>query len=107
MKKLLFLGACLVALASQPARAQTGGAEIVVMQVRENGYGNVRVVLAYPGGKTEEQEFKAGFTNKAQDESASEYQKLITKLYQQGYTLKSTFGPGNGALHTLIFVKGQ
>ena len=77
------------------------------MQVRENGYGNVRVVLAYPGGKIEEQEFKAGYTDKAQNEAAGEYQKLLTKLYQQGYTLKSTFGPGNSSLNTLVFIKGQ
>ena len=36
MKKLLFLGACLVALASQPVMAQTGNAEVVVVRLEES-----------------------------------------------------------------------
>lgn len=107
MKKLFFIGACLVALASQPVLAQTGGADVVVVQLKESVTGTMRVVIAYPGGKMEEQEFKAGYTDKAQNEAATEYQKLITKLYQQGYTLKSTFGPGHSLLQTLVFIKGQ
>jgi hypothetical protein len=106
MKKLFFLGACLVALASSPVMAQTGTPDIVVMQVRETPTGSARIVLAYPGGKMEELDFKAGYTEKAQNEAASEYQKLFTKLYQQGYSLKSTFGPGSNSIYTLVFVKG-
>jgi hypothetical protein len=106
-KKLILLGMCLVALASSPVIAQAGAPDSVVMQVRENGVGNVRVILAYPGGKTEEQDFKAGFTDKAQKEAVIEYQQLLTRLYQQGYTLKGTLGPGNSPVQTLIFVKGQ
>jgi hypothetical protein len=109
MKKLLFLGACLLALASQPVMAQTGGADVVVMTVKALGVNRVRVVLAYNGGKTEAQIVKnIATTDEAQDEATSEYQRIIAKLYQQGYSLKSTFSQGYGDrdTSTLIFVKG-
>ena len=77
----------------------------MVVQLRENGAGTVRVVIAYPSGKIEEQQFKAGYTDKAQNEAATAYQKLIAQLYQQGYALKTTFGPAS--INTLVFVKGQ
>lgn len=34
-------------------------------------------------------------------------QRVFAKLYQQGYTLKSTFGAGQGFTSTLVFVKGK
>jgi hypothetical protein len=110
MKKLLFLGACLMALASSPVMAQTGGPDVVVMTVKALGVNKVRVVLAYNGGKTEEQIVKNIVGNdQAQDEATSEYQRIIAKLYQQGYSIKSTFSQGYGDRDTsaLIFVKGQ
>lgn len=108
MKKLLFLGTCLVVLASQPIMAQTGKPDVIVMSVRVGGLGKTRVVLAYSGGKTEEKLIKnASSSDKAQDEATTAYQVIIAELYQQGYSLKSTFSEFQGAVSTLVFVKGQ
>jgi hypothetical protein len=98
MKKLLFLGACLVALASQPARAQAGGADVVVVRVQETAG---RFVIARPGGKTEEVSFNWKLTNQGLAESSVQLQQAVTSLYQQGYT----FGSGSSSVSTLIFVK--
>jgi hypothetical protein len=100
MKKLLFLGACLVALASQPVMAQTAGPEVVVVQAYFP-IGTGRVVISRGPGKTEELEFKNGFRQTAAAES---YQQVIAKLYQEGYSIKTSFSSTSG-LSTLIFVK--
>ena len=102
MKKLLFLGACLVALASQPVMAQTGGADVVVVRVYD---GTGKFVIGRPGGKIEELSFNPNYTSKGLAESTDQLQKAIASLYQQGYTLKSTFGGAGGSVATLIFVK--
>jgi hypothetical protein len=104
MKKLLFLGACLVALASQPVMAQTGGADVVVVQV-SFGLGAGQILISRGGGKTEVVEIKkqnrnAGFESEA-------YQQVISKLYQEGYTIKSTFSDGVRNQSNIVFVKGQ
>jgi hypothetical protein len=103
MKKLLFLGACLVALASQPAAAQTGGADVIVVRVYDNISG--KFVIAHAGGKTEELSFNPSYSSKGLAESGSQLQQAIASLYQQGYTLKSTFSGNSGVVATLIFVK--
>jgi hypothetical protein len=117
MKKLLFLGACLVALASSPVMAQThkaevvmshtelaqtGGAEVVVVRVYD---GTGKFVIGRPGGKVEELSFNPNYTSKGLAESTGQLQKAVASLYQQGYTLKSTFGGAQGSIATLIFVK--
>jgi hypothetical protein len=108
MKKLLFLGACLVALASSPVKAQTGAADVVVMTVKSVVLGRKRVVIGYSDGKTEEQIIKNVIvSDKGQDEGITQYQAIIAKLYQQGYPLKSTFSQDEGRSTSLIFVKGQ
>jgi hypothetical protein len=108
MKKLLFLGACLMALASQPVMAQTAASDVIVMSVRTAGIGRTRVVLAYSGGKTEETIIRnMSASDKAQDEATAAYQELIAKLYKQGYALKSAFSEFQGGVSTLVFVKGQ
>jgi hypothetical protein len=87
--------------------AQTGGPEVAVMTVRILPSGRLRVVLAYDG-KTEEYLIKnMVVSDKAQDETTADYQRIIGKLYQQGYALKSTFSQASGHFTTLVFVKGQ
>lgn len=103
MKRLLFLGACLVALASQPAMAQTVGSDVVVVRVYDGTGG--KIVIARTGGKTEEVPYNANYTSKALAESTSQFQRTIESLYQQGYALKSTFSGGGGSVATLVFVK--
>jgi hypothetical protein len=106
MKKLLFLGACLVALASQPVMAQTGGADVVVVKVFES-IGTMRIAVSHGQGKTEVIDAEGGGDKKKIVDSAETLQKLIAGLLQQGYSLKSTFGGTQGMMSTLVFVKGQ
>jgi hypothetical protein len=105
MKKLLFLGACLLALASQPVMAQTGGADIVVVRINDTG-AIVYMAISHGAGKTESLSFPSGYNEKRILETAERYQQVLTKLYQEGYSLKSTFTVSQG-LTTLVFVKGQ
>lgn len=105
MKKLLFLGACLVALASQPVVAQTSGPEVVVVRVFDAGI-NVHLAINRGKGKTELVTFSSGANDKHLAEAAEGYQQALFKLYQEGYTLKSTFTTSD-RLSTLVFVKGQ
>jgi opacity protein-like surface antigen len=113
MKKLLFLGACLVALASQPVMAQTGVADIVVVKVTES-YGRIEFFIARAGSKPEHREF--GFKQlkeKGEDRNGSaEYTRsLLMELAQQGYNLTTTYTSGGVASDpgptTLVFTKRQ
>lgn len=108
MKKLLFLGACLVVLSSQPVMAQTGGPDIVIVRLAE-GAGTIHAVITRGEGKSEEIEFPNGSKNKGLIASSEGYYKMINKLYQEGYVLKSTFSSSNinAENMTLLFVKGQ
>jgi hypothetical protein len=101
MKKLLFLGACLVALTSSPAMAQTGGADVVVVQVSFGGAGG-QILISRGEGKTEVIAVKK---DKNQGFETEAYQQLIAKLYQEGYAIKSTFSDGVRNDSALVFVK--
>jgi hypothetical protein len=103
MKKLLFLGACLVALASSPAMAQTGEADVVIVKISE-GYSSLHIAIAHGTGKPEVFDYKA--KDLREDGAAAATQKILAKLYQQGYTLKGTYGGNQGYMSTLIFVRG-
>jgi hypothetical protein len=104
MKKVFLLGACLVALASAPAKAQTGGKEVVVVRVIDD-FGRSKIIIARPEGKTEEVDFNGGASASSLKQGAITLQRVISGLSQEGYVLKSTFsGSGsNGA--TLVFIK--
>lgn len=109
MKKLIFLGGCLWALAAQPAQAQTGKADIVVVKVLESRLGT-RIVVARSWGIPDEIEVKPGFaTDEARlmRDSAEKIHKVLTGLYEQGYAIKSSFGSSEGGQSTLVLVKGQ
>jgi hypothetical protein len=102
MKKLLLLGACLVALASSPVMAQASEPEVLVLRIDDgNGY----MVIAWPDGKTEELQFNALSTKKGLVTSSAQFQKLIASLYKQGYVLKSTFAGQQAVFTTLVFIK--
>lgn len=106
MKKLLLLGACLVALASSPvqAQAQTSKPSVIVVRVNDvNGGG--KMVIVREGGKTEELEFAGGYSLKQLSSSGLLMQQVFSKLYEEGYALKSTFGGSSGFGATLLFVK--
>jgi hypothetical protein len=106
MKKLLFLGACLVALATQPVMAQTAGPDVVIVKVYET-LSSLRIAVSQGQGKTEVIDAEGGGDKKKIIDSAETLQKLIAGLLQQGYSLKSTFGGTQGVMSTLVFVKGQ
>lgn len=106
MKKYVFVGACLLALASLPARAQTGGEDIVVVKVAE--YQNsTQLVLVDSAGKSELMELEGGGGPNAMTQSAKRVQRVVASLYAKGYVLKSTFTGDHGSISTLIFVKGS
>jgi hypothetical protein len=107
MKKILFLGACLVALASQPVMAQTTGPNIVIVRVEERYSGNLMLFVERDGQATETIVYEE--TKKAN--MGKGYYPVLNKLYQQGYQLQGVI-PGatltTGAAvttSTLVFVK--
>jgi hypothetical protein len=112
MEKLLFLGAWLVALASQPVMAQTGGADIVVVKVVETN-GSLDFYIARAGSKVEHREFsfrqlKEKGEGNAYSGQAEYTRSLLVELTQQGYTFTTTYtaneGAGSGPT-TLVFTK--
>ncbi|MGI4884261.1 MAG: hypothetical protein ACRYFR_04810 [Janthinobacterium lividum] len=108
MKKLFFFGACLVALASSPAMAQTGGADVVVVRTTDS-YGSLHVVVTHGEGKTEAFDFPAKDLKRAPNGQEEALQKVFAKLYQEGYQLRGTGGGGYNYLirNTFVFAKGQ
>ncbi len=105
MKKVLFLGACLVALASSPVIAQTAGPQVVVVRVNDGGGLGSHLVIVRGEGKSEVVDFPLGLSVKSLTTSGEAMQQVFAKLYQEGYALKSTFGGGQGYTSTLVFVK--
>ena len=104
MKKLLFLGACLVALASQPVMAQTSGADVIVVRLIDGGIASQLIIVRGPG-KNERIDLVSSTNTKGLISSGEVIQQAIEKLYQEGYSLKSTFSGYGGYGSTLIFVK--
>jgi hypothetical protein len=108
MKKLLFLGACLVALASQPVMAQTTVSQpvlsqttepqVVIVQLTYTGFGAGHLSLIRGAGKTEKTDFSG--------QSGEVLQVVITRLSQEGYSLKGTFAAG-ASTAMMVFMKGQ
>jgi len=102
MKKILILIACLLALGASPVSAQTGGPGVIVVSTAFN-----KAVITREDGKSEVLTFQSGGSlEKALTASSQWYQKMISKLYQEGYAIKSSFSEGGGRA-TLVFVKGQ
>jgi hypothetical protein len=102
MKKLLFLGACLVALASHPVMAQTGGADVVAVKMLEYA-GEQRITATHSNKKTDEVSSKTGRTNLP--EAGVTLQKVFTTLHQQGYMIKGSTPTYAGSIGTFILVK--
>jgi hypothetical protein len=110
MKKLLFSGACLVALASSPAMAQATtqpAVDITVVRVTAN-YARTQVTVTRPGGKDELLEFENNDQSAKRQPVGGGFQQLVAGLYEQGYQLASTFdtqmGPSKSA-SILLFVR--
>lgn len=110
MKKLFFLLSCLLALGSTPVWAQTTP-EVVVVRVVED-ISEIRLMVARNGGPENLIKLRAGDNEKDMRSASMGVQKIVQQLYQEGYTLQSTFGGGNAgsgasqySASTLIFIK--
>jgi hypothetical protein len=103
MKRRLFLGAYLVAMASSPVLAQTSTSEVAIVQLYFTGINTGHLSLTRTTGTTEAAQFK---TSNTHQEEAAAYQRVFTQLYQEGYSLKSTITRAEDVA-TWIFVKGQ
>ena len=111
MKKLLILIACLLALGASPVNAQTSGPGVVFVSITHVVFAKPVIINLYKAvitredGKSEMLTFSIGASDKNLVDYSQWYQKLISKFYQDGYALKSTFVE-NGRT-CLVFVKGQ
>jgi hypothetical protein len=106
MKKLLLLSACLWLFTVQPSLA--GDPDIVVVKVLESRLA-ARIIIARSWGIPEEMEVTAGLIGNEVTvgvETAKKLQQALTKLYEQGYVIKSSLG-GEQGRSTLILVKEQ
>jgi hypothetical protein len=112
MKKLLFLGACLVALASSPVMAQTGGADVVTVRVVEE-VRHSRLWINWPGREPELIEFEWNDKEGKGANAGKGYEAAVNKLYLQGYHLQGVIpglalsGPGFYTQSTLVFIKDK
>jgi hypothetical protein len=112
MKKILGVGACLLALAASPVLAQTGQADVVVVKVKEySAY--MEFGIARAGRKPEYRLFKPAALRELGDGkeiggTAEATRQLLIELAQQGYSLTTTYSDGNDAGRTtLVFTKKQ
>jgi hypothetical protein len=105
MKKLFFLGACLMALGSSPVMAQTPEGDVVVVRVLDGIAGKSKLVVVRAEGKSETTELDSGLNEKSMTATGEVFRRVIAQLYREGYSLKSTFTGSQGFVSTLIFVK--
>lgn len=111
MKKLLLLSACLLTLAARPAAAQTPTPDLVVVRVNETRR-TVHFVITRGAGKSEDVELpKNGSFDQRMAGAGEGYHQVLSKLYQEGYSLQSSFVNVDGVSNstssvvTLVFVK--
>jgi hypothetical protein len=109
MKKLLVISACLLALSLSPAQGFAAEPEVVVVRVHES-LSKVELVITRPNGQSETIGFEGG--TKKMAAAGVGYQQVVTKLYQEGYGLTSTFSTTFSTqvgltITTLIFTKGD
>jgi len=107
MKKLFFLCACLLALATQPCAA-AAPPEIVVVRIYEGSH--TVIIITRGEGKSEKIEVDNGITDKKLIQANEGYYKVLERLYQEGYTVQSTFSTlydTNRGFTTLLFAKAH
>ncbi|MVN78084.1 hypothetical protein GO988_17275 [Hymenobacter sp. HMF4947] len=109
MKKLIFFGAYLLSLTSQPVMAQTGGADIVVVRVAEV-IGHIHLTIERAGQEPEEVSSEWADKVSKNQRASKGYFDALSKLYQQGYQVQATipgaeYANGGAVFTTLIFTK--
>ncbi len=105
MKKLLLLGAGLWALATRPSVAATPP-DIVVVRIYEGTH--TTIVITRGEGKSEKIEVDNGITDKRLIQANEGYYKVFERLYQEGFTVQSTFTTvydANRGFTTILFTK--
>ena len=91
MKKLLILEACLLAFASSPAVAQTGGPDLVLVRFSHALGGKLLVVITRGEGKSEVLYFaRNNGTDKGEMVTSDAIYKVLHQFYQEGYALTSS-----------------
>jgi hypothetical protein len=110
MKKLFFIGACLVALGSTPVMAQTGKQEVIMVRVRESN-GDTHLSIERVGQAPEEVTFEWSDRTGKNMSAAKGYLSALDKLFQQGFQIQAVIPgyalttPGGIAFSTLVFIK--
>lgn len=107
MKKLLLLCACLLALAS-PLRAAVSPPDIIIVRIYEGR--KTTIIITRGEGKSEKVEVENGFTDKKLTQASEGYYKVFERLYQEGYTVQSTFSTvydATSGFTTVLFVKAH
>ncbi|UOR07416.1 hypothetical protein MUN82_10025 [Hymenobacter aerilatus] len=106
MKKLFFMVGCLLVLGSSPVLAQAVAPQVIIVRVEER-QGSVFLSIARGSKEPEETEFQGGAGDDRISAAAVHYQKVIAKLYQEGYSMQGMIpGQDRSGVSTLIFVKG-
>ena len=103
MKNLLLSCALLLALLL-PLRSLAAGPPLVAVVRIIDNVGVITAFVARTDAPMERLTFASGISDKHLVESTVGYQKLVQRLYTEGYTLQSTFSNSN-IYTTLIFVK--
>lgn len=106
MKRLILGVGCLLVLSSSPVLAQTEP-EIAVVRVVES-VSKVRISIARGSAAPEYVEFDGGLSSKDAPQVAVSYQRVMAKLYAEGYVLQGSIGSYEGEAfnsRALLFVK--
>jgi hypothetical protein len=104
MKKI-FLGACLWALVSAPALAQTGGSDVAVVRVERTGGPHGLITVSLGANSTQAKEIDVPNNSIKAAEALSEAtQQALAPLVQQGYAVKAMSG---GDFVTVIVLTKQ
>lgn len=107
MKKLILFCACLLALAA-PARAAVAPPEIIVVRIYEGSH--TTIIITRGEGKSEKIEIENGISDKRLIQANEGYYKVLERLYEEGYTVQSTFSTvydTNRTFTTLLLAKGH
>ncbi|GAB3737452.1 hypothetical protein GCM10027594_18210 [Hymenobacter agri] len=90
MKNIFLFLTCVLALLVNPVNAAAADHELVVVRIYED-YSLVDMSIIRGVENAEYLEFKNGSSKKDLTQSGQGYHKVLSKLYQEGYVLQSTF----------------
>lgn len=79
--------------------------EVTIVRINDGGAGKGVIAIAHPDGTSESLDFDHRISGKGLEAGAQGLRQVIQRLYQQGYSLKSTAGGQSGFVTTLVFVR--